>query len=84
MYFIYTTGHDVFASGHNMGSIKLNLDSLDRAAASRYQRGVFHLLVYVPIVCALLQLLAWTQFSLRGKRLRWVKACRGGAYHLTV
>ena len=81
---VLLTGHDVFAAGHTMGSIKVSLASMDEASRYHYQMGVFHLLVYVPIVCAVLQLLAWAKFSLHSKRLEWVKAARSGALFSAV
>ena len=67
----------MFASGNELGgSIKLDLSQLDSSTQELYKLGVFHLLVYIPIVCAVLQLLAWSQFTLHGQRLSWVKAVR--------
>lgn len=45
------------------------------------RQGCFYLLVFVPISCALLQLLAWSRFNLHGRRLQGVKAQRQGAQH---
>ncbi|XP_028937013.1 transmembrane protein 180 isoform X1 [Ornithorhynchus anatinus] len=44
--------------------------------APSLRQGCFYLLVFVPIACALLQLLAWSRFTLHGKRLQVVKAQR--------
>lgn len=41
--------------------------------------GCFHMLVLVPIFCSLLQLVAWSRFTLHGRRLQGVKAQREGA-----
>ncbi|XP_023571227.1 transmembrane protein 180 isoform X2 [Octodon degus] len=46
------------------------------ARASTLRQGCFYLLVLVPITCALLQLLTWSQFTLHGRRLHMVKAQR--------
>jgi len=78
------TGHDVFSSGNEMGSIKLDSGSLDNEASTLYRTGVFHLLVYVPIVCAILQLILWSQFTLHGKRLGIIKSVRAGAKYVNV
>ncbi|XP_052772156.1 transmembrane protein 180-like [Mya arenaria] len=77
------TGHDIFESGRAAGSIKIQ-GGLDSAQQEEYKQGCFHLLVYIPVVCAITQLLVWTQFSLRGKRLRIVKAAREGALYSHV
>ncbi len=45
------------------------------------RQGCFYLLVFVPISCALLQLLAWSRFTLHGRRLQNIKTLRQGAQH---
>ena len=80
----HCAGHDVFSSGNEMGSIKLDSGSLDNEASTLYKTGVFHLLVYVPIVCAILQLILWSQFTLHGKRLGIIKSVRAGAKYVNV
>ncbi|XP_042192873.1 transmembrane protein 180 [Callorhinchus milii] len=40
------------------------------------RQGCFYLLVFIPITSAVLQLLAWSQFTLRGKRLQTIKSLR--------
>ena len=45
---------------------------------NRFRTGCFNVLVYVPVVCGLLQLFAWSNFKLRGKRLSQVKSLRAG------
>ncbi|XP_078589096.1 transmembrane protein 180-like [Branchiostoma floridae x Branchiostoma japonicum] len=72
------TGHDIFQTGNKFGSIHANTSQMDTGTFTSHRLGCFHLLVYVPIACALLQLLAWSQFSLRGSRLRWIKSQREG------
>ncbi len=37
---------------------------------------MFNMLVFVPIVCALVQLLAWSKFTLKDKKLKDIKAVR--------
>lgn len=43
--------------------------------------GCFYLLVFVPITCALLQLAAWSRFTLHGRKLQGIKTLRQGAQH---
>lgn len=43
--------------------------------------GCFYMLVFVPITCALLQLAAWSRFTLHGRRLQGIKTLRQGAQH---
>ncbi|RUS75095.1 hypothetical protein EGW08_017149, partial [Elysia chlorotica] len=78
------TGHDIFRSGLESGSIKADLSLMDSNAREAHRSGVFFILVCVPVVCALLQLLVWSQFSLKGHRLAQVKAAREGLNHIQV
>lgn len=41
--------------------------------------GCFYMLVFVPITCALLQLAAWSRFTLHGRKLQGIKNLRQGA-----
>ncbi|XP_045190123.2 transmembrane protein 180-like [Mercenaria mercenaria] len=74
------TGHDIFQTGQEFSSIK-PLHSSEGSVVSDYRQGCFNLLVYVPVVCALTQLAVWSQFSLHGRRLQWVKSMREGTTH---
>ncbi|KAH3707374.1 transmembrane protein 180-like [Dreissena polymorpha] len=80
------TGHDIFQSGHDMGSIKpLNNDGAHTSQRDdTFKQGCFNLLIYVPVACAVLQLIVWTQFSLHGKRLQAVKSRRSGLLYSHV
>lgn len=78
------TGHDIFQTGNELGSIKPVRDMLTPSSLSEYRQGCFNLLVYVPLVCAVCQLAVWTQFNLHGPRLKWIKSMREGASHLFV
>jgi len=75
---VLIVGHDVFATGGETGSIKLNVADMTSDMKTEYQLGVFHLLVYVPLLCAVVQLWFWSRFTLHGKRLNWIKSMRGG------
>ncbi len=48
----------------------------DAPISESWRNGCFNVLVYVPIVCGVVQLLAWSQFGLKGKRLNEVKYLR--------
>ena len=74
----------MFASGNSEDSIKMDLSTLDAGSLYLYREGVFHLLIYIPALCALVQLLVWARFSLHGKRLAWVKNVRSGATYAMV
>ncbi|NXI41875.1 MF13A protein, partial [Galbula dea] len=71
------TGYDIFQRNplSNVVSAQPKLESAT-ALEPTLRQGCFYLLVFVPITCALLQLLSWSQFSLHGKRLQMVKAQR--------
>lgn len=45
---------------------------------SSVRQGCFNVLVFVPVICGLLQLFAWSNFKLKGKRLNQVKSLRAG------
>lgn len=72
-----TPGYDIFQRDplNNVVSAQPKLESA-AAMEPTLRQGCFYLLVFVPITCALLQLLSWSQFSLHGKRLQMVKAQR--------
>ncbi|KAI1887053.1 hypothetical protein AGOR_G00202070 [Albula goreensis] len=73
------TGYDIFQRDAVQDTVSAAVSS--QAEAVTLRQGCFYLLVFVPITCALLQLLAWSQFTLHGKRLQNVKALRQGAQH---
>ena len=79
---LYSTGVDVFETGARIGDARLDMTRVAAAQDSddgdAFRLAVFHILCCVPIVCACLQLLAWSNFNLRGKRLNWVKSVRAG------
>lgn len=54
------------------------------AGGAPLRLGCFYLLVFVPITCALLQLLAWSRFTLHGRRLQGIKAQRQDALHSSL
>uniref|UniRef100_A0A2C9K452 Transmembrane protein 180 n=1 Tax=Biomphalaria glabrata TaxID=6526 RepID=A0A2C9K452_BIOGL len=78
------TGHDIFQSGNEDGSIKLDLSKMDSAVRLAYKQGVFMMLICVPVVCAILQLLAWSQYTLKGQRLAQIKSFRAKLHHIPV
>ncbi|XP_065264093.1 transmembrane protein 180 [Emys orbicularis] len=71
------TGYDIFqrAPLSNVVSAQPKLAS-NGAWEPTLRQGCFYLLVFIPITCALLQLLSWSQFSLHGRRLQTVKSQR--------
>ncbi|KAK7008592.1 transmembrane protein 180, partial [Biomphalaria glabrata] len=78
------TGHDIFQSGNEDGSIKLDLSKMDSAVRLAYKQGVFMMLICVPVVCAILQLLAWSRYTLKGQRLAQIKSFRAKLHHIPV
>ncbi|CAL1548687.1 unnamed protein product [Lymnaea stagnalis] len=78
------TGHDIFQSGNDSGSLKLDLSKMELTDRTAYKQGVFMMLICIPVICALLQLFAWSCFTLRGQRLAYVKSIRAGLMHVQV
>ncbi|XP_069850671.1 transmembrane protein 180 isoform X2 [Dipodomys merriami] len=76
----FYTGHDLFQQPPMtpVGSVQPwpELPAPAPAQAPTLRQGCFYLLVLVPIICALLQLFTWSQFTLHGRRLYMVKAQR--------
>ncbi|XP_065118682.1 transmembrane protein 180 [Paramisgurnus dabryanus] len=68
------TGYDIFER-NSVGTSPISAP----ASPMPLRQGCFYLLVFVPITCALLQLLAWSRFNLHGRRLQNIKALREGA-----
>ncbi|KAM9327307.1 transmembrane protein 180 [Gastrophryne carolinensis] len=70
------TGYDIFQrDAMNNISTEPQMDS-SGALTTTLRQGCFYLLVFIPITCALLQLLTWSHFTLHGKRLASVKTYR--------
>ncbi|KAK3529577.1 hypothetical protein QTP70_031999 [Hemibagrus guttatus] len=75
------TGYDIFERGPLKDTVAaVGVSGTESSLPLR--QGCFYLLVFVPITCALLQLLAWSRFTLHGHRLRGIKARRQGDQHL--
>lgn len=67
------TGTSIFYSGAVDEPSKI---SFHNTSKKDLRWGCFCVLVYVPIACAVIQILAWSRFKLHGKRLSWVKHMR--------
>nr|KAF6322571.1 major facilitator superfamily domain containing 13A [Pipistrellus kuhlii] len=76
----FYTGHDLFQQPPRTPVVSAQPrpepPAPPPAQAPTLREGCFYLLVLVPIVCAVLQLFAWSKFKLHGRRLRMVKAQR--------
>ncbi|XP_029106131.1 transmembrane protein 180 [Scleropages formosus] len=76
------TGYDIFERDPVQDAVAVRPESGTPAAIEvTLRQGCFYLLVLVPITCALLQLLAWSRFTLHGRRLQSVKALRQDSRH---
>ncbi|XP_035590782.1 transmembrane protein 180-like [Oncorhynchus keta] len=77
------TGYDIFERNSIQDSAAAMASPVSGQAGFTVplRQGCFYLLVFVPISCALLQLLAWSRFTLHGRRLQGVKAQRQGTQH---
>ncbi|XP_069836298.1 transmembrane protein 180 [Dendropsophus ebraccatus] len=70
------TGYDIFQrDAMNNINTELQMDP-SRVMTATLRQGCFYLLVFIPITCALLQIVTWSHFTLRGKRLLAVKSYR--------
>ncbi|XP_033755959.1 transmembrane protein 180-like [Pecten maximus] len=76
------TGHDIFQTSDKI--VSLQVDEAGQNSPEQYRQGCFNLLVYIPILCAIVQIAVWSQFKLHGHRLRWVKSCRTGTDHSLI
>ncbi|KAM6951751.1 transmembrane protein 180 [Aplochiton taeniatus] len=72
------TGYDIF---ERQPAVQAVQDTVHAVATPPLRQGCFYLLVFVPITCALLQLMAWSRFTLHGRRLQGIKAQRQGTQH---
>ncbi|XP_023675967.2 transmembrane protein 180 [Paramormyrops kingsleyae] len=73
------TGYDIFERDPMQDAVAVRAAPSPGAEVTvkvALRQGCFYLLVLVPITCALLQLLAWSRFTLHGRRLQTVKALR--------
>ncbi|XP_030630157.1 transmembrane protein 180 [Chanos chanos] len=75
------TGYDVFERDplKDASMASAAAGGTGSALSMPLRQGCFYLLVFVPISCALLQLMAWSRFTLHGRRLQGIKALREGA-----
>nr|XP_057934201.1 transmembrane protein 180 [Doryrhamphus excisus] len=73
------TGYDIFLREPVKDTP--GLDAAPGSGTPPLRLGCFHMLVFVPITCALLQLAAWSRFTLHGRKLQGIKSCRQGAQH---
>lgn len=75
------TGYDVFDRQPVKDSLVPVPDGNPGSGSPPLRLGCFNMLVFVPIACALLQLAAWSRFTLHGRKLQDVKLLRQGAQH---
>ncbi|CAC5418807.1 Transmembrane protein 180 [Mytilus coruscus] len=78
------TGHEIFQQGSSVSGLNAEITSPNPTFLDQQRHGIFNMLVYVPIVCASLQLFIWSRFTLKNDRLKWVKSARSGAEHSIV
>ncbi|CAL8281999.1 unnamed protein product [Merluccius merluccius] len=83
----FYTGYDIFERRppqHSLAGVGVAPEEgprdLDPGTAP-LRLGCFYMLVVVPIMCALLQLTAWSRFTLHGRKLQGIKTQRQGTQH---
>ncbi|RVE59954.1 hypothetical protein OJAV_G00192830 [Oryzias javanicus] len=74
------TGYDIFERTPVKDSV-LAPDISSGSGTPPLRLGCFYMLVFVPITCALLQLAAWSRFTLHGRKLQAIKTLRQGTQH---
>ncbi|KAK7919273.1 hypothetical protein WMY93_010557 [Mugilogobius chulae] len=72
------TGYDIFQKHPEQDPVP---EVASAAGTPPLRIGCFYMLVFVPITCALLQLTAWSRFTLHGRKLQGIKTLRQGAQH---
>uniref|UniRef100_A0A1A8E1P2 Transmembrane protein 180 n=1 Tax=Nothobranchius kadleci TaxID=1051664 RepID=A0A1A8E1P2_NOTKA len=74
------TGYDIFDRAPLKDSVMVS-DTASSSGTPPLRLGCFYMLVFVPIACALLQLAAWSRFTLHGRKLQGIKTQRQGIQH---
>lgn len=70
------TGTDLFK--HSSPSISGgDAHPTDPIQTEAYRQACFSILVYVPIICASLQIIAWSFYKLHGTKLKHISILRG-------
>lgn len=77
------TGYSLFYTDDLWSSSTEKRASFHDSTSDTLRWGCFYVLVFVPIVCACLQIFVWTRFKLHSGRLRWVKQMREGRWLLS-
>ncbi|ESO03349.1 hypothetical protein HELRODRAFT_112249 [Helobdella robusta] len=80
---IISLNHQVDDNG-NVPNIAHNSDTAYTNQENSYQDGVFNLLIIVPVMCAILQLFFWFNFTLHGKKLSQIKTLRASLKFVSV
>ncbi|XP_029934101.1 transmembrane protein 180 [Myripristis murdjan] len=74
-------GYDIFEREPVKDSLVAVPAVASGAGTPPLRLGCFYMLVFVPITCALLQLTAWSRFTLHGRKLQGIKTQRQGTQH---
>eukprot|EP00066_Takifugu_rubripes_P000493 XP_003961072.1 PREDICTED: transmembrane protein 180 [Takifugu rubripes] len=73
------TGYDIFERQPVKDSLVSVPDTANGLGTPPLRLGCFYMLVFVPITCALLQLAAWSRFTLHSRKLQGIKTLRQGS-----
>lgn len=74
-------GYDIFERQSAKDSLISVPDVASGSGTPPLRLGCFYMLVFVPITCALLQLVAWSRFTLHGRKLQGIKNMRQSTQH---
>lgn len=72
-------GYDIFERQPVKDSLVSVPDTANGLGTPPLRLGCFYMLVFVPITCALLQLAAWSRFTLHSRKLQGIKTLRQGS-----
>lgn len=75
----FFSGYDIFERQPVKDSLVSVPDTATGLGTPPLRLGCFYMLVFVPITCALLQLAAWSRFTLHGRKLQGIKTLRQGS-----
>ncbi|XP_002126040.2 transmembrane protein 180 [Ciona intestinalis] len=70
----FYTGEDMFGSN---SIVPIQSQQTEREMVSKHD-ACFAILTAVPIICATLQIIAWSRFTLHGAKLNYIKSARLG------
>lgn len=72
---IFISGRDVFSQSAPGTSVN-SIQPMNPTQTLMYRQACFSILVYVPIVCASVQIVTWSFYKLHGTKLKQISSLR--------